>query len=134
MANERNNPTVLIVDDENEARSTIRGFLELRYNCVFAEASDGQEAIDFLKDNPCDLILLDIRMPKKGGMDVIKEAKIINPRIDILIVSAWVSDDVAEEALELGATDYVIKPIDFKALLLKFENIFEKRGQKVSKT
>jgi len=99
----------------------------------FKEANDGDEAVEFVKQNPCDLILLDIKMPKKSGMTVVKEAKEINPKIDILIVSAWVSDDVAEEALKLGATDYAVKPMDLKAISLKFSNILNRRGQKISK-
>lgn len=134
MKNTKNKPVILVVDDEKEARSTISQFLGLRYTCEFIEASDGEEAVNYLRKGPCDLIILDVRMPKKGGMEVIKEAKKIDPRIDILIVSAWVSTDVAEEAIKLGATDYIIKPIDLKALNLKFANILDKRGQKISKT
>ena len=64
----------------------------------------------------------------------IKETKEINPSIDILVISAWVSDDVSQEAIKLGATDYIVKPIDLTALSLKFANILDKRGQKISKT
>lgn len=66
-------------------------------------------------------------------MDVIKEAKKINPGMDILIVSAWASTDVAGEVIKLGATDYIVKPIDLKVSNLKFANILDKRGQKFSK-
>ena len=66
--------------------------------------------------------------------EFIKEAKDTNPSIDILIISAWVSDDVAEEAMKLGATDYAVKPMDFKAINIKFANILDKRGQRISKT
>ena len=85
-------PTVLVVDDEIGARTTIINFLNGRFDCEFREAGDGKEAVEYVKSNPCDVIILDIRMPKKGGMSVIREAKIINPGVDILIVSAWVSD------------------------------------------
>ena len=64
---------------------------------------------------------------------VIKEAKDINPKIDIIVVTGYSSDEVAEEALKLGATDYATKPLDFKAISLKFASILEKRGQKISK-
>ena len=129
-----NKPSILVVDDEEDARSTIIGFLETRYDCEFKEAKDGYEAVKFVKDNPCDVMILDIKMPKKGGISVIKEAKEINPNIDILIVSAYVSDDVAEEALKLGATDYAVKPLELKAISLKFANILDKRGQRINKT
>lgn len=126
-------PIVLVVDDEADVRSTIVDYLKGRFDCDFKEACDGDEAVKFVKSNPCDVMLLDIKMPKKSGMVVIKEAKEINPKLDILVVSAWVSDDVAEEAAKLGATDYAIKPLNLKVIEFKFNKILEKRGQKVSK-
>lgn len=127
-------PVVLVVDDEINARNMIIDFLDERFECKFREATDGEEAVKFVKTNHCDVMFLDIRMPKKSGIVVIKEAKELNPKIDIIVISAWVSDEVAEEAMELGATDYAVKPMDLKAISLKFANILEKRGQKVSKT
>ncbi|MFH1996859.1 MAG: response regulator [Candidatus Omnitrophota bacterium] len=126
-------PVILIVDDEAEARKMILNFLNVRFDCEFYEAKDGEEALQFVKSHPCDLMLLDIKLPRKSGIMVIKEARDINPKIDILVVSAYVSDDVAEEALKLGATDYAVKPLDLKAISLKFTNILAKRGQRVSK-
>ena len=126
-------PVILVVDDEADARSTIINFLNERYDCDFKEADDGDTAVEFVKSNPCDLMILDIKMPKKSGMVVIRETMEINPKIDILVVSAWISEDVAEEATKLGATDYAVKPIDLKAISLKFANILEKRGYRVSK-
>lgn len=128
-----NKPCILVVDDEIDARSTIINFLKDRFECEFREAKDGDEAVKYVSSNSCDVMILDIKMPKKSGMTVVKEAKAINPKIDILIVSAWVSDDVAEEAMKLGATDYAVKPLNLKVISLKFSNILEKRGQRVSK-
>jgi YesN/AraC family two-component response regulator len=126
-------PVVLVVDDEVGVRNTIIDFLEIRYDCKFREAKDGDEAVHFVKSSPCDVMILDIKMPKKGGIAVIKEAKEINPKIDILVVSAYVSDEVSEEAMKLGATDYAMKPLDLSVISLKFSSILEKRGQKISK-
>jgi YesN/AraC family two-component response regulator len=128
-----NKPVVLVVDDEVNARNMIIDFLEERFDCKFREATDGEEAVRFVETNPCDVMFLDIKMPKKSGILVIKEAKELNPELDIIVVSAWVSDEVAEEAMKLGATDYAVKPMDLKAISLKFANILEKRGQKISK-
>ena len=126
-------PVVLVVDDEVNARNMIIDFLEVRFDCKFREATDGEEAMKFVKTNHCDIMLLDIKMPKKSGIDVIKEVKVLDPGLDIIVVSAWVSDEVAEEAMKLGATDYAVKPMDLKAISLKFANILEKRGQKISR-
>lgn len=128
-----NKPVVLVVDDEVDARNTIIDFLEARYDCKYREAKDGEEAVHFVKSNPCDVMILDIKMPKKGGIAVIKEAKAINPKVDIIVVSAYVSDEVAEDAMKLGATDYAVKPLDLGAISLKFSNILDKRGQRISK-
>jgi two-component system NtrC family response regulator len=128
-----NKPVVLVVDDEVDARNMIIDFLEARFDCKFREAKDGEEAVQFVKSGPCDVMLLDIKMPKKNGMVVIKEAREVNPALDIIVISAWVSDEVAEEAMKLGATDYAVKPMDLQAISLKFSNILEKRGQRISK-
>ena len=129
----------IIISDDDEGHTVLikKSILRAGITDKILNFKNGQETLDFLFKKNTDinknsyLLLLDIRMPKKGGMTVIKEAKEINPDIDILIVSAYISDDVVEEAMELGATDFVVKPIDLKNLLLKFETILEKRGQKV---
>jgi len=126
-------PVILVVDDEAEARVMIINFLKDRFDCEFHEAKDGEDALQFVKEHTCDLMLLDIKLPRKSGTVVIKETKELNPKIDILVVSAYASDDVAEEALELGATDYAVKPLDLKAISLKVTNILKKRGQEASK-
>jgi len=127
-------PVILIVDDIDEIRKALREFLQMRYEAEFKEARDGDEAVEYIKSNPCDLVLLDIKMPKKSGIMVIKEAREYNPEIDILVVSAYMSDDVAEQALECGATDYAVKPMNLKVVESKIRKILEKRGQLINKT
>ena len=126
-------PIILIVDDVAEIRKTLHDFLQIRYEADFKEARDGEKAIEYIKSNPCDLVLLDIKMPKKGGVTVIKEAKQHDPNIDILVVSSYTSEDVEEEALQYGATDYATKPVNLKAIDTKVKKILEKRGQLISK-
>ena len=128
-----NKPVVLIVDDEEGARSTILNFLKERYDCEFAEAKDGEEAMNFVKCHPCDVMILDIKMPKKSGITVIREARVIRPEIGILVISAWVSDDVSQEAVEAGATDYLVKPVDLKVVSMKLSDVLSKKGYKVNK-
>ena len=134
MGKKKSKPIVLLVDDEKEVRTVLADFLKIRYNCEMREAENGEEAIAFIENNPCDVMILDIRMPKKGGIDVIKETKAIKPDIDILVISAWVSDDVSHEAVKLGAIDYIVKPLDLKVFNMKFSDILDKRGQNFSKT
>lgn len=126
-------PIILIVDDVAEIRKTLHDFLEMRYEAEFIEAKDGEKAVEYVKSNPCDLILLDIKMPRKSGITVIKEVKAHDPKIDILVVSSYTSDDVAEEALQDGATDYATKPVNLKVVDSKVKKILAKRRQLISK-
>lgn len=119
-------PNILIVDDEKEARNNMRSFLSLRFNANYVEASDGDEAIKYLKKNKCDLMILDIKMPKKSGLTVIDQAIELDPKLKILMISGWVDDDVAQEALKRGATDYIPKPLSMQALEIKVRNILNK--------
>ena len=120
-------PVVLIVDDEPDARTTLNDFLSRRFDCEFYEVADGDEALKFVKTNHCDIMPLDIKMPKRSGMSVIMETKKIDPKVDILVISAWVSDEVAEEATKLGANDYAVKPVDLKVVELKVRKMLERK-------
>lgn len=126
-------PSVLVVDDDNDARLIVVKFLKERYDCEFTEANNGEEAINFLKCRPCDLMILDIKMPKKDGIAVIREAKEINPKIDMLVISGWSSDDVSREAIESGAADYLVKPVELKVMSIKFAGMLQKKGYAVNK-
>lgn len=126
-------PFILVVDDESGARSMVINFLKERYECEFTEAGDGEEAVNFLKCHPCDLMILDIKMPKKSGITVIKEAREIDPKLDIIVMSAWVSDEVSQEAVESGATDYLVKPVDLKVVAMKFSGLLQKKGFEINK-
>ena len=121
-------PVVLIVDDEFDIRSMILEYLRGRFDCDFKEACDGEEALKFIKSNPCDVMFLDIKLPKKNGILVLEEAKKIGLKIDIIVVTGYSSDEVAEESLMLGAIDYAPKPLNLEVLALKFAKILEKRG------
>ncbi len=127
-------PFVLVVDDDKDARSIIVDFLKERHDCEFTEANDGEEAINFLKCHPCDFMILDIKMPKKDGIAVIVEAKEINSKIDILVISGWASDDVSREAIDSGATDYLVKPVNLKVVSMKFSDMLRKKGYITNKT
>jgi YesN/AraC family two-component response regulator len=104
----------------------------MSYDGDFKEAVNGEEAVKFIKSNHCDVMVLDLKMPKKSGIVVIKEAKEIDPNIDIFVMSAYESNEVAEEAMKLGATDYAVKPLDLKAVSMKLDNILKKRGQLIN--
>jgi two-component system response regulator HydG len=95
------------------------------WDFAVSEAADGREAVDAVKENPYDLILMDIRMVKVSGLEALGEIKEINPAIPVIIMTAYSSVETAIEAMKKGAYDYLTKPLDFDALRLKMEQAME---------
>ena len=108
-------PRVLVCEDEYGVRAAIRLVLEQEYELVFAE--DGEQALQRATTEPAlDLILLDIKMPKRDGLEILKTlmTRPIPPRV--IMLTAYQSIEVAQRAIELGAIDYVPKPFERQEL------------------
>ena len=101
---------LLICDDEEGIRESLKLILENEYDIVFA--TSGEEAIETMKSSPVNLVILDIKMPKKDGLETLKELKRINPAAKVIIATGYKSVDTAHEASQLGASDYITKPFD----------------------
>ena len=112
---DQNRPTILVCDDEEGVRESFKLILEDYYNLRFA--LNGLEAIESLKSFTPALMLLDIKMPKTHGMDILKQIKKSNPKLPIIIVTGYQSVEMAQEALRNGASDYIPKPFDSKQIL-----------------
>ena len=122
-----NIPTILIVDDEIDARDTIKNFISERIKCKIIEASNGQEALKHLKTNDCDFMILDIRMPKKSGLHVLDEMEKAKG-VDTLVITAWDSNLVAEECATRGV-ECIPKPVVLGELYKKITKILKRRNQ-----
>jgi two-component system, NtrC family, response regulator PilR len=99
---------VLVVDDERSMRELLTIVLKRDGHEVLV-AEDGARAIELLKRQRVDILITDIRMPQVSGVDVLREAKQIDPEIISIVMTAFASTDTAVEALRLGAADYVHK-------------------------
>ena len=117
---------ILAVDDEADMLETYRGILGKKFDLL--TAASGHEALDILKKQEIPLVLLDIKMPKMNGLEILKKIKAMELEADIIMVTA--SKDVAPavEAMKLGAVDYVTKPFEVKELQIVIEKALEKRG------
>ncbi len=102
--------SVLIVDDEAIMRESLMNWLKDSYQVTTAET--GEEAIELIKNRDFDVMVLDMRLPTKNGLQVIKEVKEIKPHIKSIIITAFPSVDLAVEAMKEGAVDYLVKPVD----------------------
>jgi phosphoserine phosphatase RsbU/P len=111
---------LLIVDDEELNREGLARRLQ-KHDYDIALAKNGREAIELLGSTPYDLVLLDIMMPGMNGLEVLKFLRRVDSLIDlpiIMVTAKGESEDVVE-ALELGANDYVTKPLDFPVVLAR---------------
>ncbi len=101
---------ILIVDDEPIVRDSIRDWLkDAGYQVATAET--GEEALEMIKKQDFSVIVMDIRLPGQTGMTVLKQVKVLKPEIKSIIITAYPSTELSDEARQLGAIDYLIKPI-----------------------
>lgn len=119
--------TILVVDDEHSIRRTLREILEYEGYAV-DEAVDGDEALAKLRDGRYDLVLLDIKMPRRDGMEVLRALANEQPELPVVMISGHGTIETAVEATRLGAFDFIEKPPDLNRLLLTVRNALE-RGQ-----
>src|SRR5881397_3297234 len=90
-------------------------------------ASDGEEAIAHIDKELFDLVITDLKMPKAGGLDVLRAVKESSPESVVLIITAFASAESAVEAMKLGAYDYLTKPFQVDEVQLIIRNALEKR-------
>jgi two-component system, NtrC family, response regulator PilR len=118
---------VLVVDDERSMRELLSIVLR-RDGYEVLIAADGKAAVEILKRQRIDVLITDIRMPEMTGVDVLREAKRIDPSIISIIMTAFASTDTAVDALRLGAADYVHKsPNAVNDLRLRVRKELERR-------
>jgi DNA-binding NtrC family response regulator len=116
--------TVLVVDDEQTIRETIRMTLEYEKFAV-AEAADGPSALARVAAGGIDLVFLDIKMPGIDGMRVLDTLRTEYPALPVIMISGHATVDTAVEALRLGVYDFLTKPLDREHLILVARNAVE---------
>lgn len=103
-------PTAIVVDDALFMRKVIRKMLEEWGLEVVAEASNGQQAVDLYKEHRPNLMTLDVTMPLKTGLEALQEIIELDAKACIVMVTALGQQQRIVEAMELGATDFIVKP------------------------
>jgi len=118
---------VLLVDDEKDFLETLVKRLRKRNLAVDAVTS-GEEALEVLKEAPADVVVLDVRMPGMSGLETLREIKKQYPVIEIIMLTGHANMEVAIEGMELGAFDYLLKPMDIDELLYKLQDAYKKKS------
>ena len=119
--------SILIVDDDATHRNMLQTLLQ-EWGYVSQEAEDGDIAVELCKEKSFDLVLMDVRMPKKTGLEALKEIQTYNPALPVLIMTAFSDVEAAVEAIKSGAYDYLTKPLDFEKLKVVLRNVFAHAG------
>jgi CheY-like chemotaxis protein len=104
---------VLVVDDLKNMRCTLRGILEDKGYCVVT-AENGYQAIESVKGNHFDVIFMDIKMPGMNGVQAFSEIKRLDPKVMVIMMTAYDEKDLAEKALKQGARTCLCKPFDME--------------------
>jgi two-component system, chemotaxis family, chemotaxis protein CheY len=115
---------VLVADDSSTMRKIILRSLQAVGVPDAAEAGDGEEAVNMFKNGTYDLVLTDWNMPKKNGLDVIREIRAVNATVPIIMVTTEAEKTRVLEAIQAGVSDYLVKPFTADMLrekLAKFE-------------
>jgi DNA-binding response OmpR family regulator len=108
---------VLVEDEHLIARFVSRGLRAEGY--LTSVAARGDEAVELLRAQPCDLLILDLMLPGRGGLSVLDEALDMQPELPVLVLSARTAVASKVEALDRGARDYLAKPFSFDELLAR---------------
>ena len=116
---------VLVVDDDKEIVSAIEIYLkEEKYNVL--KAYNGEEALNIIKNNKVQLIILDVMMPKKDGLETLKELRESDNNVPVLILSAKSEDTDKIEGLNIGADDYLTKPFNNLELIARVKSLLRR--------
>jgi DNA-binding response OmpR family regulator len=117
-----NPKSVLIVEDDQHLRQTLTGVLR-QAGCDVVSAANGTEALQYAATAPYALVYLDIHLPEMNGIQVLKELRRIDPQVPVILFTAHASLQSSLEAMRLGVTDYLLKPVSPAALVARTQAI-----------
>ena len=117
---------VLLVDDETEFLETLVKRLRKR-KLNATGVTSGEEALQVLSSTPVDVVVLDVKMPGMDGIETLQEIKKISPLVEVIMLTGHANMEVAITGMELGAFDYLMKPMDIDELLYKLQDAYKKK-------
>jgi two-component system chemotaxis response regulator CheY len=119
---------ILVADDASFMRQMIREIIESEGHEVIAEASDGVEAVEAYKQHHPDLVMMDIVMPRRSGIDAVKGLVQMDPNACVVMCSALGQESLVTEALQAGAKDFIVKPFKQELVASTIRKVLEKEG------
>ena len=122
---------ILLVDDEIDFAETMVKRFRIR-KMPIETAGSGAEALKLVDEQDFDVVILDVRMPGMGGMEVLRQIRAKRPLTEVIMLTGHASLDAGMQGMSLGAYDYVLKPADFDELLDKVRRAAERKALNVS--
>jgi len=122
---------ILVIEDDTAIRQGIVDALQFHGYQTF-EAGDGNLGLDKAIKVACDLILLDLVLPGRDGLEILKEVRAVRPTLPVIILTARGDEDDRVKGLRLGADDYVVKPFSVKELLARVEAVMRRSPERPS--
>jgi DNA-binding NtrC family response regulator len=116
---------ILIVDDEKDVADILKDCISDEKRSIDV-CYDGLDGIDHIQKNSYDLVIVDLVMPKVGGLDVLKYAKVANPEVLVIIITGYASLETAIMAVREGAYDYIRKPCKLEEIKIVVDNAIDK--------
>lgn len=113
---------ILVVDDEHEFLELMNNRLQKRGFTVEC-ASNGEKALELVKDHPFDAMVLDVKMPGIDGIEVLRRVKQMKPELPVLLLTGHASVEAAMTGVETGAVDYLLKPVPINDLIMRLRDI-----------
>jgi DNA-binding NtrC family response regulator len=118
---------VLLVDDEPDFLYPLVRRLTRR-NLIVESAGSGPTALEIIARKPVDVVVLDVKMPGMGGLEILRAIKANHEEIEVILLSGHASIDTAMKGISDGAFDYLMKPVDFDELFFKLQDAYEKKS------
>ena len=119
---------IMVADDASFMRQMIREIVEGEGHEVVGEAADGDEAVETYKQVQPELVMMDIVMPRRSGIDSVKAILKLDPKARVVMCSALGQETLVAEAMDAGALDFIVKPFKPESVLATVKKVIEKES------
>jgi len=119
--------TILVIDDELGPRESLRMLFKDDYNVITVE--NGDKGIALLKEHNPDMVILDLKMPGKNGIETLEEIRGIDEKVPVIILTGYGDMEAAKKAIHLGTLEFISKPFDIKEIRKIVKESCEKAGR-----
>ncbi|HJU13623.1 MAG TPA: response regulator [Candidatus Nitrosotalea sp.] len=116
---------ILIADDSDAIRMVLKDIITIGKHECASEAANGLDAVEQFKQTNPDVVLLDMAMPKKDGLAVLKEITALKPKVKVIMITATDNQSIIKQCIAVGASAYILKPFNFEDVLSKIDQVLQ---------